>query len=1125
MGHVRLQNRVVSALNARSLQVGIAVFTLLGGVLLARDSGAGPRVLHVAPSGAAYKTIQSAVDAAQPGDSVLVAGGVYRESVSFPRSGLAGQPITVRGKPNRIVLVTPSAELSGTPREVPEHPNVYRWEGFDRAPFGKGSKADFRKTGIWEAPTHLRLKRVYSLGECERRLASWFYDTRKQELYVRSSGAAPAKELTYVVEDARHPVFEIRQSHIVLDGLQMAFGAHGVLIAGKANHVTVRYCRAFCNRSAGIHMSGNHHALQDNELFRNNHYGIQLRYGVSYSRIAGNLAYYNGPNNGETTGTSLPTDLGTYSRGGYNIFENNIIDGLHQYAFRNKYGANNTIVFRNNVVRGFFYCQSPCIRNNTVIVNSVGVRFGQYINRVDPSEHGDIGAVDPAGVQRRTSIIYPAVDRKDPRFADPAHRDFRLQGDSPYRGRGAFPEETPVMFVDPSEGSDGNSGRSVTDAFKSFAKAMGTVHPGDTIYLLPGAYEKPFEISVGGLTEEEPLRIRAWGKSPKVVLRGGVTFKARKSWSLPDVPLAHVSLEGLTILDKPVEIAACTDVRLSHCVLAGQETALDLARCSGVRLDHVTLRGVKTGVHAANCRDVSVTNSLFVDAATGIACDAASQPELYADHNTYTALRNRLSKRVVKDLADWQETVAGGYSSRVAAVNLDEEDALPMGSSLAFAASDFTFAGARPAPAAKRLEIRHLRAAGLAPTAASLLWQTPRGVTEAHVELRRVGNEKARVSEPVSTFQIVGEYFDMTFRLSGFYTADRHVTLDGLRPNTEYEARVTARKVEGTAGHTEALRFRTPAAAPTPATWYVSTRGDDNADGKRPESAWRSFARAVRGVGPGDRVVVLPGVYSETLRPRVSGTKAQPIVFESAEPQAAVIDLMQSLAAGIEIANVNYVHFKGFALANGAFTAGENFRVANAKGIRISSCHVRYPAKSSFDKLRLGHGGLIATNAPDLMVDNNVFLCGFVGVGLGSCPNAKVLHNTILGEGNYGVTIVPSSEEETYTVRNNLFYRPVMGYKTGAAFSMYNLRPRIDADYNLYYIPEKYKGTIGMMTDGVRHRTIEEWREASGYDAHSVVAMPVFVDPEHGDFRLRPGSPGSAAAEDGGAVGFRTDSE
>lgn len=70
------------------------------------------RVWHVAPGGdgdgsptAPLGTIQSAIDRAQPGDTVLVASGSYPEALRSVRDGQPGRPIVVRAPTSRSAIV------------------------------------------------------------------------------------------------------------------------------------------------------------------------------------------------------------------------------------------------------------------------------------------------------------------------------------------------------------------------------------------------------------------------------------------------------------------------------------------------------------------------------------------------------------------------------------------------------------------------------------------------------------------------------------------------------------------------------------------------------------------------------------------------------------------------------------------------------------------------------------------------------------------------------------------------------------------------------------------------------------------------------------------------------------
>ena len=103
-----MPNRRYTAVRSRSaVGVALAVAALMGVVGLWTPARAAGTAYFVSPSGAdtnngtsaaaPFRTIQKALDLAQPGTTITLAAGTYREAVATKVAGTAGAPITIKG--------------------------------------------------------------------------------------------------------------------------------------------------------------------------------------------------------------------------------------------------------------------------------------------------------------------------------------------------------------------------------------------------------------------------------------------------------------------------------------------------------------------------------------------------------------------------------------------------------------------------------------------------------------------------------------------------------------------------------------------------------------------------------------------------------------------------------------------------------------------------------------------------------------------------------------------------------------------------------------------------------------------------------------------------------------------
>lgn len=80
------------------------------------------------------------------------------------------------------------------------------------------------------------------------------------------------------------------------------------------------------------------------------------------------------------------------------------------------------------------------------------------------------------------------------------------------------------------------------------------------------------------------------------------------------------------------------------------------------------------------------------------------------------------------------------------------------------------------------------------------------------------------------------------------------------------------------------------AASASASTYYMSPQGRDGASGRTPEEAWATFRHAFERLGPGDTLLLMNGVYRQSLAPRRSGEPGRPITIRALNDGMALID-------------------------------------------------------------------------------------------------------------------------------------------------------------------------------------------------------------------------------------------
>lgn len=218
---------------------------------------------------APFQTIQEGVNRAGPGAQVLVADGVYRESITFPASGTAGNWIQVKAQGGGAVL--DGSEILA--KDV--------WN-----PYEGRSRVWFAKIGPEIRYLARDQKRFYNYDDLPGLMNSrghggvemregWFYEASTSRLYIRSINDPSAS--TWNVPRLNHAFNVDGRDWIWIEGFEMRY--YGANASGcgvctvNASHVVIRKNRIH-NMQLGVYVNwtggedrGNDTRIEYNEIY------------------------------------------------------------------------------------------------------------------------------------------------------------------------------------------------------------------------------------------------------------------------------------------------------------------------------------------------------------------------------------------------------------------------------------------------------------------------------------------------------------------------------------------------------------------------------------------------------------------------------------------------------------------------------------------------------------------------------------------------------------------------------------------------------------------------------------------------------------------------------------------
>jgi hypothetical protein len=280
-----------------------------------------------------------------------------------------------------------------------------------------------------------------------------------------------------------------------------------------------------------------------------------------------------------------------------------------------------------------------------------------------------------------------------------------------------------------------------------------------------------------------------------------------------------------------------------------------------------------------------------------------------------------------------------------------------------------------------------------------------------------------------------------------------------LKPGTDYEVQVTLTDPDGVSGNptlVAMLKTRSDTLVePAMRTWYVSPTGNDSNSGADPDNAFRTIQRAANISQPGDLVLVMPGLYRESVSLPRSGTATQPIVFRGTGTGVIVDGADEAMYRGANwtLENGVYSCFMGFPTGHVVTELGRLYKYSSLSELQTMAAgfpggfyfageklHVKFPDGSSPQSHKMHaaryEDGFTLNSLSHVRIENleiRHFGSGSYGKGvyLRYCSNVAVRQCRIHDVGSAGIWIKGGSQN--LVEENEIWDTSIFGWPWGLA--------------------------------------------------------------------------------------------